>query len=181
MRDFYETIVDTEVPVSSPRVAEMAKVFENTQAYVNIALINELADICHELGIDVYEMIDAAMTKGHSMARWTPGRAWEATAFPSTRSTWLGRPAHDLGRPFRFAELAHESTMARPQVVVDRITACSTARSSPSTGLRSWCSGWPTSPASATCGRVPALHRQPPAGQPGARVTVCDPHVRTGR
>jgi UDP-N-acetyl-D-glucosamine dehydrogenase len=117
---FYDTIVETTVPVSSPRVAEMTKCFENIQAYVNIGLINELAGICHDLDIDVWEMVDASMTKGHSMSRWTPGPGVGGHCLPIDGQyvAWLTR--EELNYPFRFAELAAEVNNGRPRYVVDR-------------------------------------------------------------
>ena len=102
------------MPVSSPRVAEMAKVFENLQAYVNIALVNEMAEVCHDLGIDVHEVIDAAMTKGHSMARWIPGPGVGGHCLPidSVYVAWQAR--EQLDRPFKMAELAAEINESRP-------------------------------------------------------------------
>ena len=116
IQGFYDTIVEQTVPVSAPRVAEMAKVFENLQAYVNIALVNELAEVCHDLGIDVHEVIDAAMTKGHSMARWTPGPGVGGHCLPidSVYVAWQARK--QLGRPFRIAELASGHQRKPPDV-----------------------------------------------------------------
>ena len=70
---FYDTIVENTVPVSSPQEAELAKLLENTFRHVNIALVNELAMFAHDLGIDVWEAIDAAATKPFGFMRFTPG------------------------------------------------------------------------------------------------------------
>ena len=70
---FYDTVVDKTIPVASPREAELAKLLENTFRHVNIALVNELAMFAHELGIDVWEAIDAASTKPFGFMRFTPG------------------------------------------------------------------------------------------------------------
>ena len=71
--------------VSSPREAELAKLVENTFRHVNIALVNELAMYAHDLGIDVWEAIEAASSKPFGFMRFTPGPGWAATACPSTR------------------------------------------------------------------------------------------------
>ncbi len=120
IQSFYDTVVGQTVFVSSPKVAEMAKVFENLQAYVNIALVNEMAEVCHNLGIDVWETIDAAMTKGHSMAYWTPGPGVGGHCLPvdSVYVAWQAR--EHLGRPFKMAELAAEINEGRPRYVVRR-------------------------------------------------------------
>ena len=87
----YGTAIETIVPVSSTRVAEMVKLLENTFRAVNIGLVNELALMCDRMNIDVWEVIDAA--KPSRSASWpsTPVRASAVTAFRSTRSTCRGR------------------------------------------------------------------------------------------
>ena len=70
---FYDELVIETVPVSSPREAELTKLLENTFRHVNIALVNELAMYAHDLGIDVWEAIDAASTKPFGYLRFTPG------------------------------------------------------------------------------------------------------------
>ena len=107
--------------VSSPREAELAKLIENTFRHVNIALVNELAMFAHDLGIDVWEAIDAASTKPFGFMPFTPGPGWAATACPSTRPTcpggWSGRSASS----FRFVELANDINSHMPDYVVRRI------------------------------------------------------------
>ncbi len=70
---FYDTVVERTVPVGSTRTAELTKLLENTFRHVNIALVNELAMFAHELGVDVWEAIDAASTKPFGYLRFTPG------------------------------------------------------------------------------------------------------------
>jgi UDP-N-acetyl-D-glucosamine dehydrogenase len=72
-RTFYETAVTKVIPVSSPRVAEMAKLLENTFRNVNIALVNELAMLCDRMGLDVWEVVEAAGTKPFGFMPFTPG------------------------------------------------------------------------------------------------------------
>ena len=88
---FYDRIVEQTVPVSGTREAELTKLLENTFRHVNIALVNELAMFAADLGIDVWEAIDAASTKPFGYMRFTPGPGWAATACPSTRATCRGR------------------------------------------------------------------------------------------
>jgi len=127
VKEFYDTIVETTVPVSSIKVAEMAKIFENLQAYVNIALVNEMAEVCHVLGIDVWETIDAAMTKGHSMARWLPGPGVGGHCLPvdSVYIAWLAR---ESGRPFTLAERSLDVNQERPAYTVRRTVELLEAR-----------------------------------------------------
>ena len=86
----YETIVKTVVPVSSPMVAETAKLHENTFRAVNIALANELALMCDKLGISPWEVIEAASTKPFGFLPHYPGPASAATASPSCRTSSPG-------------------------------------------------------------------------------------------
>ncbi|MCI2239949.1 nucleotide sugar dehydrogenase [Paenibacillus sp. TRM 82003] len=117
---FYDTVVERTVPVSNPRTAEITKLFENIQANTNIALVNEMAELCRLLGIDVWEVVEASMTKGHSMARWTPGPGVGGHCLPidPIYLAWLAR--EELGRPFRFAELAQQVNEERPVLVAER-------------------------------------------------------------
>lgn len=87
---FYSAIVDTVVPVTTCKEAELTKLLENTFRHVNIALANELAIFAHELGIDIWAAIDAAATKPFGFMRFTPVPASEAIASPSTRRTCRG-------------------------------------------------------------------------------------------
>ena len=88
---FYEQMIEKVVTVSSARAAELAKLLENTFRHVNIALVNEMAMVCHELGIDVWEVIEAAATKPFGFMAFTPGPGSAGTASPSTPPTWPGR------------------------------------------------------------------------------------------
>ncbi len=87
---FYGALVDRVVPVRSTAEAELVKLLENTFRHVNIALVNELAMFAGDLGVDIWSAIDAASTKPFGYMRFTPGRAWAATACPSTRRTCRG-------------------------------------------------------------------------------------------
>ncbi len=88
---FYEQLVDKVMPVSSCRAAELAKLLENTFRHVNIALANEMAMLCHEVEIDVWEVIDAAATKPFGFMPFYPGPGVGGTASRSTRPTCRGR------------------------------------------------------------------------------------------
>ena len=80
----YGTIFRRVVPVSSPAAAEMTKLLENIYRCVNIALVNELKQLCMRMGIDIHEVIDAAKTKPFGFQAFYPGPGLAATAFPST-------------------------------------------------------------------------------------------------
>ncbi|MFD9498163.1 nucleotide sugar dehydrogenase [Streptomyces sp. NPDC060035] len=117
---FYERLTDTVVRVSSPSVAEMSKLLENTYRQVNIALVNEMAVFCHELGIDLWEAIDAAATKPFGFQEFRPGPGVGGHCIPIDPS-YLSHRVRTLGYPFRFVELAQEINQRMPAFVVDRV------------------------------------------------------------
>ncbi len=92
----YGTIFNRTVPMSSPKAAEMTKLLENIYRCVNIALVNELKQLCQRMGIDIFEVIDAAKTKPFGFQAFYPGPGWAGTAFPSTRFTCRGRPGSSI-------------------------------------------------------------------------------------
>lgn len=176
---FYRTIVEHTVPVSGPRVAEMAKIFENTQAYVNIGLVNELSEICHDMDIDVHEMIDAAMTKGHSMARWKPGPGVGGHCLPIDPMYLAWQTRTTLGRRFRFAELADEINLGRPDYVVQRTEALLGEHGASLVGAEVLVLGLAYKPGVGDLRESPAVEVVKRLVAAGARVTVTDPFVTT--
>src|SRR6056297_1144627 len=117
---FYERFVDTVVPVSGPREAEMAKLLENTYRHVNIALVNEMSVFCHELGIDLWEAIRAAETKPFGFAAFRPGPGVGGHCIPIDPN-YLSHQVRTLGYQFRFVELAQEISNRMPAYVVARV------------------------------------------------------------
>ncbi len=97
VRQFYDLFVEQTVPVSSTRTAEMTKLLENTFRHVNIALVNEIATVSRDLGVDVWEAIDAAGSKPFGFMRFTPGPGSAGTACRSTHPTSCGRCARPHG------------------------------------------------------------------------------------
>ncbi|RYY45870.1 MAG: nucleotide sugar dehydrogenase [Actinomycetales bacterium] len=175
---FYRTVVERTVTVTSPRIAEMAKVFENTQAYVNIALVNELSEICHDMDIDVHEMIDAAMTKGHSMAHWVPGPGVGGHCLPIDPMYLAWQTRTLLGRRFRFAELADEINTGRPGYVVRRAAEMLAGRGQELRGADVLVLGLSYKPGVGDLRESPAVEVVDALVGQGARVTVCDPYVQ---
>lgn len=117
----YRHVVDELHTVSSPKEAEMAKLLENTYRHVNIALVNELAKVCHELGIDVWEVIEAAATKPFGFQKFTPGAGVGGHCIPID-PVYLGTHVLEkLGRPFEFIELANQVNQGMPHYFVERI------------------------------------------------------------
>src|SRR3984885_1609790 len=123
IKAFYDTIVDQTVVVSSPREAELAKLVENTFRHVNIALVNELAMYAHDLGIDVWEAIEAASSKPFGFMRFTPGPGVGGHCLPIDPSYLSWRVQRTLGQSFRFVELANDINNHMPDYVVRRLMA----------------------------------------------------------
>lgn len=122
VRDFYSTFCDNLVEVSSPEVAESAKLFENTFRQVNIALVNEFAQIAHALGISVYETLDAAATKPYGFMKFMPSAGVGGHCIPVDPS-YLAHTAAGLGVPATFIERANEVNLEMAKYVVDRVAA----------------------------------------------------------
>jgi UDP-N-acetyl-D-glucosamine dehydrogenase len=122
VRDFYSTFCDNLVEVSSPEVAEAAKLFENTFRQVNIALVNEFAQITHALGISVYETLDAAATKPYGFMKFMPSAGVGGHCIPVDPS-YLADTAARVGVPATFIERANEVNLEMAKYVVDRISA----------------------------------------------------------
>ena len=121
-RDFYSRFCDELVEVSSPEVAEAAKLFENTFRQVNIALVNEFAQIAHSLGISVYETLDAADTKPYGFMKFTPSAGVGGHCIP-VDPTYLAAVAEEHGAPATFIRRANEVNLEMSRYVVDRVQA----------------------------------------------------------
>jgi UDP-N-acetyl-D-glucosamine dehydrogenase len=121
-REFYSSFCDELVEVSSPEVAEAAKLFENTFRQVNIALVNEFAQISHALGISVYETLNAADTKPYGFMKFNPSAGVGGHCIPVDPS-YLSHVAAGLGVPATFIERANEVNLEMPKYVVARVAA----------------------------------------------------------
>jgi UDP-N-acetyl-D-glucosamine dehydrogenase len=121
-REFYSTFCDNLIEVSSPEVAEAAKLFENTFRQVNIALVNEFAEIAHALGISVHETLDAANTKPYGFMRFNPSAGVGGHCIPIDPS-YLAYAAAARGIPATFIERANEVNLEMPKYVVARVLA----------------------------------------------------------
>ena len=119
-REFYSRFCDQLVEVSSPEVAEAAKLFENTFRQVNIALVNEFAQIAHSLGISVYETLDAANTKPYGFMKFTPSAGVGGHCIP-VDPTYLAAVAEENGVPATFIRRANEVNLEMSKYVVDRV------------------------------------------------------------
>lgn len=152
---FYDRLVDQTVAVSSPKEAELTKLLENTFRHVNIALVNELAMFANDMGIDVWEAIDAASTKPFGYMRFAPGPGAGGHCLPIDPSYLSWRVRRSLGHAFRFVELANDVKDHMPDYVVRRLTAALNERELSVKGRRILLSDWPTSATLATTGSRP--------------------------
>ncbi len=116
----YSIVADTVVRVSSPRVAEMAKLYENTFRHVNIGLANEMAVLCERMGIDIWEVIGAAATKPFGFMPFYPGPGVGGHCIP-VDPQYLLYKARQHGCRLRFVELANEINDSMPAQVVGKV------------------------------------------------------------
>ena len=121
-REFYSKFCDQLVEVSSPEVAEAAKLFENTFRQVNIALVNEFAQIAYSLGISVYETLDAANTKPYGFMKFTPSAGVGGHCIP-VDPTYLAAVAEEIGAPATFIRRANEVNLEMSEYIVNRVQA----------------------------------------------------------
>jgi UDP-N-acetyl-D-glucosamine dehydrogenase len=121
-REFYSKFCDNLVEVSSPEVAEAAKLFENTFRQVNIALVNEFAQIAHALGISVYEILDAANTKPYGFMKFNPSAGVGGHCIP-VDPTYLAAVAEEHGAPATFIRRANEVNLEMSKYIVNRIAS----------------------------------------------------------
>ena len=117
---WYEQALQSVVPVSSAEVAEMAKLLENTFRMINIGLVNEMAIMCDRLGVDVWEVIEAAATKPFGFMKFTPGPGLGGHCIPID-PLYLSWKLRGLQYTARFIELASEINTGMPRYVVSKV------------------------------------------------------------
>ncbi len=177
VRGFYDTVVDTTVPVSSPKEAELTKLLENTFRHVNIALVNELAMFAHELGIDVWEAIDAASSKPFGFMPFTPGPGVGGHCLPIDPSYLSWQVKQSLGQAFRFVELANDINDHMPDYVVQRISASLNRQRKPINGSRILLLGMAYKKNTGDARESPGPRVARLLAAMGAEVMVSDPYV----
>ena len=174
---FYDSVIDTTVPVATPKEAELAKLLENTFRHVNIALVNELAMFAHELGIDIWQAIDAASSKPFGFMRFTPGPGVGGHCLPIDPSYLSWQVKQSLGRPFRFVELANDINDHMPDYVVRRATAVLNEQKKPVNGSRILLLGMAYKKNTGDARESPAPQVAAQLKALGGDVRACDPHV----
>lgn len=178
----YRTICDQVVVVSGTREAEMAKLLENTYRHVNIALVNEMAILCKELDIDIWEVIAAAATKPFGYQAFYPGPGVGGHCIP-VDPNYLSYLVRRLGFQFRFVELAQEINERMPRYVVELITEILNDREKSVRGNRILLVGLAYKPDVADLRESPSLRVAALLAERGAVLSYIDPYVDadTGR
>jgi UDP-N-acetyl-D-glucosamine dehydrogenase len=121
-REFYSTFCDNLVEVSSPEVAEAAKLFENTFRLVNISLVNEFASLCLEAGLSVNEILDAASSKPYGFMKFTPGIGVGGHCIPVDPS-YLNWWARTFGINLQLVEDSYRINNYMPELIINRISS----------------------------------------------------------
>lgn len=179
--DFYATLVETVVPVSGTREAELTKLLENTFRHVNIALVNELAVFADELGVDVWETIRAATTKPFGFMPFTPGPGVGGHCLPVDPSYLSWQVRRKLGRSFRFIELANDVNEHMPDHAVAKVTSMLNDLGCAVRGSRIALVGLAYKKNSGDVRESPAMRVVELLQQLGADVVGIDPHVEEHR
>jgi UDP-N-acetyl-D-glucosamine dehydrogenase len=172
----YAAAIDTVIPVSSPRVAEMVKLLENTFRAVNIGLVNEIAQMCDKLGIDVWEVIDAAKTKPFGFMPFYPGPGLGGHCIPID-PFYLSWKAKQNGFEPRFIELAGHVNASMPHNVVDKIAAALNSHKKAVNGSHVLIAGVAYKRDIDDIRESPALDVMGLLHEKGARLSYTDPHV----
>ncbi len=175
--DFYRGICDRVVEVSSPEVAESAKLLENTYRHVNIALVNELARHLRALDIDAGEVIAAAATKPYGFQAFYPGPGVGGHCLPIDPAYLSDAVERLTGNPFRFVDLAMQINAAQPAYVVQRVTELLNDAHMSVRGSTIVVLGATYKRDSGDLRESPALPIIRRLAKLGARIWVCDPHA----
>ena len=173
---FYSQVIDTVVPVTSTRVAEMVKLLENTFRAVNIGMVNELALMCHRMNIDVWEVIDAAKTKPFGFMPFYPGPGLGGHCIPID-PFYLSWKARQSGFEARFIELAGNVNGGMPEYVVERTAEALNSARKALNGSRVHVFGVAYKRDVNDMRESPALDVMELLTRRGARVTYTDPYV----
>jgi UDP-N-acetyl-D-glucosamine dehydrogenase len=175
-RLFYSQALETVVPVSSTRVAEMVKLLENTFRMINIGLANEMAIMCDRMGINVWEMIDAAATKPFGFMPFYPGPGLGGHCIPID-PFYLSWKTKQAGIEARFIELAGYINGQMPHFVVDKVQNALNDHAKPLRNSRIHILGVAYKKNIDDVRESPALDIMHLLRQRGAKVTYTDPHV----
>ncbi|GAA1970886.1 nucleotide sugar dehydrogenase [Catenulispora subtropica] len=177
VKEFYDGLVETTVPVSGPKEAELAKLIENTFRHVNIALVNEIAMFAKALGVDVWEAIGAAASKPFGFMKFTPGPGVGGHCLPIDPSFLSWKVERTVGVPFRFVELANDVNNHMPDYVVRRLMEAFNARRQTVNGSRVLLLGLAYKANTSDARESPSTRVAELLLDLGAQVRGADPHV----
>jgi UDP-N-acetyl-D-glucosamine dehydrogenase len=172
----YSAAVDTVVPVSSTRAAEMTKLLENVHRAVNIALVNELKMVADRMGIDIHEVIRAAATKPFGFVAYAPGPGFGGHCIPID-PYYLAWKARQYGAQARFVELAGEVNRAMPGWVIGKLSDALAARGGKVAGSKVLVLGIAYKKNIDDMRESPAVMLMELLREAGATVAYSDPHV----
>jgi UDP-N-acetyl-D-glucosamine dehydrogenase len=175
-RELYALICERVVVVSTPEAAELAKLLENIFRSVNIALVNELSQLCDRLGIDVWEVVEAAATKPFGFMRFDPGPGMGGHCLP-VDPFYLAFKAREHDFYPEFIELAGKVNRAQPIYCVDRVARALNGVRKPLNGSRVLLLGVSYKPGVGDIRESPALEIATLLQEQGAELSYHDPHV----
>lgn len=164
------------VPVSGTREAELSKLLENTYRHINIALVNEMAVFCQDMGIDLWEAIRAAATKPFGFEAFYPGPGVGGHCIPIDPN-YLSSRVRDLGYPFRFVELAQEINNRMPTYVAERAQRLLNREKKPTNGSKVVLLGVSYKANISDVRESPAIDVARKLLKLGAVISYVDPHV----
>ncbi len=173
---WYSQALKTVVPVSSAEVAEMAKLLENTFRMINIGLVNEMALMCDRLGVDVWEVIDAAATKPFGFMKFTPGPGLGGHCIPID-PLYLSWKLRALQYTARFIELASEINTNMPRYVISKVQDALNGQQKSIKGSHVLVLGAAYKPDIDDLRESPALDVMALLEQKGASVSYHDPYI----
>ncbi|MBN9157321.1 MULTISPECIES: nucleotide sugar dehydrogenase [unclassified Microbacterium] len=177
VQEFFDTFVERTVPVSGTREAELTKLLENTFRHVNVALVNELAMFANQLGVNIWEAIDAAATKPFGFMRFTPGPGVGGHCLPIDPSYLSWQVRRELGSSFRFVELANDVNEHMPDYVVERVINALNSHRKSVNGSRILIAGLSYKKNTGDVREAPATRIMTLLTQLGAELSAVDPHV----
>ena len=174
---FYEQFIETVVSAVGTREAETAKLLENTYRHINIALINEMAMLCNELGIDVWEVVRLASSKPYGFQAFYPGPGVGGHCIPVDPNYLSYEVRRRLGRPFRFIEMATDVNTGMPAYVVGRVQNILNDHSKSLRGANVLLLGMTYKPDIADMRESPSAEVAKQLVEKGAITKFYDPHV----
>ena len=174
--ELYSEICDTVVPVSTPEAAELSKLLENIFRSVNIALVNELAILCDRMGVDVWEVVEAAGTKPFGFMRFEPGPGMGGHCLP-VDPFYLAFKAREHDFAAEFIELAGKVNQAQPYFCVERVVRALNDVAKPVRGSRVLLVGVSYKAGVGDLREAPAVKIGRLLAELGAELSYHDPHV----